>query len=101
MTSPGNFDLEKALDEGPDLIADALEKWRVASLGREKIEALLYATVKGGSEKITATEIKARINSDPHRYEAVLVEIKAEANYTRLLERHLANKKRAGFRTTY
>ncbi len=32
MTSPGNLDLEAALDAGPDLVADALEKWRMASL---------------------------------------------------------------------
>lgn len=101
MTSPGNLDLEQALADGPDLIADALEKWRVASLEREKIEALLYASVKGGADKITASEIRARINSDPNRYDAVLAEIRAEANYTRLLERHLSNKRRASLRVAF
>lgn len=101
MTSPGNVDLEALLDILPDQVADALEAWRVATLDRERCEALLYAALKGADDGKTATEIKASINSDPARYSAVLEEIKAESNYTRLYEKLLSAKRRASLRTAF
>lgn len=101
MTSPGNLDIEKSLDELPDQVADALEKWRIATLEREKTEALLYAKYKGGIVPLTAPEIKALINSSGERYAAVLNEIKSEANYKRLEEGLMAMKKRASLRVAY
>ena len=93
-------DLESALENLPDQIADALTKWRKATLEREKIEGLLYARLKG-EDKRTGDEIKALIKSDPDRYAAVLVELTAESNYTRLYERLLSFKKLADHRTAF
>lgn len=101
MNSPGNLDIEKALDELPELVADALEKWRIATLDREKTEALLYVKFKGGVLPITSMEIKSMVNADGERYGKVLEEIKAESNYKRLEERLLAMKKRASLRVAY
>lgn len=96
-----NLDLDEALNNLPDDVADALEKWRTATLEREKVEALLYISCRGRSDKITISEIKSIINSDERRYAAVLEEIKAEATYTRLYERLLSMKKRASLRTAF
>ena len=101
MTSPGNLDVEKALDELPDQVAEALTNWRIATLNREKFEALLYSRFKGTHFGITSIEIKALINQDNERYDYVLNEIKAEADYKRLEERLMAIKKRAALRTHY
>lgn len=94
-------DLEHALESLPDQIAAALHEWRLATLNRQKVEALLYAKFKGEDKERLATEIKHLIHADGGRYEAVLEEVKAESNYTRLLEKHLSNKKRIGYRTAF
>ncbi len=97
----GNLDIEEQLSTLPDRVAEALEQWRIASLDREKIEALLFASIKGQNTELSATEIKSRIHADLNRYESVLHEIKAESNYTRLYERLLSAKKRASLRTAF
>jgi hypothetical protein len=96
-----NADIDRTLNETPDLIANALETWRMATLEREKIEALLYLQFKGDGEKRTADELKAMVRSDGSRYRVVLDEIKAESEYTRLYERLLAAKKAASLRTAF
>lgn len=92
--------LEEILDTLPDKIADALLEWRRSSLNREKFEALLYASIKGKDDGKTASEIKAMINADQGRYDMVLAEIKAEAEYNRLYERLMCQKKIAQLRVT-
>jgi len=96
-----NDDLEKSLSELPDKVADNLLKWRKATLEREKEEALLYIGFKGIDTKRTATEIKALINSSDSRYQSVMKEIMAEAEYNRLNEKLLAAKKSATLRTAF
>ncbi len=90
--------LEEELDKYPDLCAIALEKWRIATLDREKWEALLYARFKGEDKERTTTEIRALIHSDEERYTRVLSEIKAEAEYTRFYEKLMGLKKIAQLR---
>lgn len=97
----GHNDLEEQLDKLPELVSAALMEWRIATLDREKCEALLYAATRGQDDKMPATEVRARIQSNPNRYEAVLKEIKAEANYQLLYERLLSVKKRASLRTAF
>lgn len=82
-------------------MADALEKWRTGTLDREKTEALLYIQYKGEDKDRTATEIKALINSNMDRYQAVLSELKCEAMYERLYERLLSQKKLCDLRTAF
>lgn len=101
MNPATNYDIEQALNELPDQVADALEKWRIATLDREKCEALLYAGIKGEDKGKTATEIRADINASQARYESVLEEIKAESNYQRLYEKLLAAKRKASLRTAF
>jgi len=96
-----NSDIEEALENLPDQIADALESWRRSTLEREKIEALCYLEYKGQDEDRTSTEIRALVHSDSGRYTAVLDEIKAESNYNRLYERLMAMKKKADLRTAF
>lgn len=101
MNSPGNVDLEALLDTLPDLVANALEAWRISTLDREKCEALLYAALKGQDDGKSATEIKAAINADSERYNAVLEEIQKECEYQRLYEKLLSTKRRAALRTAF
>lgn len=96
-----NVDIEASLDELPDLVADALLHWRKLELSREKIDALLHMDFKASEEKRTADDIKALVRASDKHYQAKLLEITAEANYTRLHERLLALKKRADLRTAF
>jgi hypothetical protein len=101
MTSPGNLDIESDLNELPDKVAEALQLWRVATLNREKMEAVLYAGFKASDSDRSATEIKACINASESRYSSVLEEIKCECEYQRLYERLLSAKKRASLRVAF
>lgn len=93
--------IEETLTALPDKVADALEVWEIATLDREKIDALLFAMIKGRDEKKSATEIKMEIQGHPEHYQSVLHEIKAHAQYTRLYEQLLAGKRRASLRTAF
>ena len=96
-----NTDTEEALESLPDLVADALEDWRRATLMREKEEALLYLRFKGEDNERSATEIKALVHSSDSRYLACLDELKAESKYERLYERLMSKKKIADLRTAF
>lgn len=96
-----NAQLESDLETLPDIVADTLIHWRKQSLIREKFEALAYLKFKGEDKDRTATEIKALVNSDEDRYQAMLNEIVAEGEYTRVYEKLLSAKKLAGLRTAY
>lgn len=93
--------IEETLLELPDQVASALEKWEIATLNREKTDALLFSMIRGKDENKSATEIKMEIQAHPDHYEFVLSEIKAHANYTRLYEQLLAGKRRASLRTAF
>ncbi len=93
--------LEEVLQELPDKVAEALEKWETATLNREKVDAVLFARIKGEGENKSATEIKMEIQGHHEHYDAVLNEIKSHAEYTRLYERLLAGKRRASLRTAF
>jgi secreted Zn-dependent insulinase-like peptidase len=97
----GNQDIDNALETLPDLVAEELMKWRIATLEREKVEALLYARFKGEDKERTATEIKALIHANGMRYAAVLEEIKSEAGYERIYEKLMSSKKRADLRNAF
>ena len=93
--------LEAALEKLPDQVADALQRWRRATLDREKVEALLYLQFRGGEFKRTADEIKSMVRSDGGRYEACMKEAMAESEYTRLDQRLMSWKRLASLRTAY
>jgi len=101
MNHPQGENIEAVLESMPDVVASALQDWRIATLDREKVEALLYAATKAQDSDKSAAEIKAIINANPDRYQAVLNEIKAESQYVRLYERLLSAKKRASLRTAF
>lgn len=94
-------ELEIKLDELPEKVAEALEDWRLKTLERERVEALLYIQYAGEDLKRTATMIKAKIHSDEKRSKAVVEEIQAERKYTFLYERLLALKKEVSMRTAF
>ena len=96
-----NAGIEQNLDELPDAVANALERWRMASLQREKLEALLYLRFKADAGKRTSDELKAMVKADGGHYSASLAEIKAEIEYNRLYERLLSTKKLASLRTAF
>lgn len=100
---PGSRDqrTQEILDTYPDLVADAQMDWEKKTLEREKEEALLYLNYKGQDKERTATEIKALVNSDKKRFDAVLAEIESKGNYTRLYETLLSAKKNASQRVAF
>ena len=93
--------IEDHLDKLPDAVADALSAWRIATLQREKIEAMLHLRLKAGEEKLSVGDMKAAINNNQERYDMMLKEILAESEYNRLYEKLLSAKKRASLRTAF
>jgi hypothetical protein len=100
---PGNNNagIEKTLEDFPDIVAQALLRWRKSTLDREKVEAMLYLKFKAESGDRTATELRALINNSDERYEAVLQEISFESVYNAKNETLLAAKKLASLRTAF
>ena len=100
-----NDQLEHDLERGPDAIAHAKIEWRKATHERSKQEALLFARLKGEAEargeQLNATELKHLINLDDELFKYKLAEITCEAEYERVYEKHLANKRRASLRTAF
>lgn len=96
-----NADLESELEKGPDAIKKALLAWRMARLTRERDEALIAAKIRLDNPDITSTEVKERIKASQARFDLMTTEVLAEAEYNRVLEKHLGNKRRAGLRTAY
>lgn len=96
-----NSDLENALEILPEQVSRALLNWRKATLDREKLEGLLYIRLKAENADRTATELKALINSDQGRYEAVLAEISFESVFKLKEESLMAKKKEASLRTAF
>lgn len=95
------IDLEKALSELPDQVAASLQEWRVATLTRQKVDALLYAKFKLNDEKRTATDLKYLVSADEDHFKATLEEIEKESAYTRVYERLLSIKKAASLRVAF
>lgn len=91
-------ELEKALIDLPDEVADALLVWRTATLNREREEALLHAKLRARDIEMPAAQLKALINANDTRYEFVLIEIKAESEYNRKYEKLMGAKKIAALR---
>lgn len=103
--SVSNENLEHDLDRGPEAIKKALIEWRTATHNRKKQEGLLFANFKGQAllegKEISATEIKHLTICDPKMADLIIAEIEAEAEYQRVYEKHLGNKRKAGIRTAY
>ncbi len=96
-----NSALESALEELPQQVADALLEWRKATLSRERLEAITYLNFKSEFPDMTATEIKAKVNSSQERYDAVLKEVTFESIYKAKEETLLAKKKEASLRSAF
>lgn len=93
--------IEQQLNDLPDLVAQALEEWGMKKLEREKIEALLHMSFKASDLRLTIADIKAAINADGKRYQAMIEEIKSEAQYKRLYEQLMSAKKISSLRGIY
>ena len=96
-----NQDLDDELLTLPDAVAHAFELWQTGLAELKRMEALKYLTKKAENPEMNSTELKAWVQSDEGVYKFRLEIIKAEAEHMRLLEKHLSNKKRAGFRTAF
>jgi len=96
-----NAEIEEILESYPDLCADAMERWKVAELECQKIEALRYLEYKASGNKKTSDELKAMVRVDPGVYQASLAEIQAEVEYNRLYEKLMSAKKISSLRTAY
>lgn len=96
-----NQDVEQALSEGPDKVANSLLEWRKASLEKKRLAGLLFIEMKAKNPEMSSTEIKTRLQGSKEIFDAEMKEAVAEANYTRCLESHLAAKKLSNIRTAY
>ena len=96
-------ELHTILDTYPDKVAEALGKFKTATVDRERLAAKLYLQIKAefADDKITVDEIKARVKADEGHYRACLEEIIAESEYTALYEKLLCAKRESGMRTAF
>jgi hypothetical protein len=99
--NPNNIDLEKALNELPELLSKSFEKWRIAGLDLERFEALMAAKIRGENQGIKATEVRDKINADDNWYQLRMDVIKAESYHNLIENRLLSAKKMASLRTAF
>ena len=93
--------IEELLSELPEKVAIALQVWRLRTLERKRIEAVLYLRHKGEDPKMTKDEINAHIELDAERHQKMLEEIMAETKYKELSDEQMAVKKKASIRVQY
>lgn len=93
--------LEAQLELMPDLIGKAKEEWRNATLERKKFAALLRARLKGEDPSRNSSDLKYMIDADLGYYNVCMKENVAEAEYERLYEKHMSNKKIISARTAF
>lgn len=100
-----NVDLEQAMFELPDKVAEALRSWRAAELERKRIAGRLFLTFKAESadrgRPPSRETLEAMVESDQSHYEARLAEILAEAEHNKLYERLMTMKRIAGLREAF
>lgn len=96
-----NDDIESSLEELPDLIHTDEIKWKKSKLDREHLWGELYLKYKNEAEKRTVPEIEAMIHTNMEYYKASLSEAVSEADYHRLYERLMCQKKLCDLRKAY
>jgi hypothetical protein len=97
-------DIIEILGTYPDKVADALEKWKRATLERKRVGSKLYLELKAksaGGEKITVKELEMMVESNQTHYELCLEEIMAESDHMKLYEKLMAAKKMASIRAGF
>ena len=97
----GHAELESELQEAPEAVSKAFETWRNAEESLKRHEALKHIDIKAKNPEMTSTDVKAHVTASDDIFQERLEVIKLEAEYTKLSLRHLADKKRASFRTQF
>lgn len=100
-----NADIEKALSDLPDQVADALFAWRKAEADRARLEGEVWLRIKedsaGTGEKLTSEDLRAKVKSHPACFEARILEANTEAVHARLYERLMALKRTSAMRAAF
>jgi hypothetical protein len=97
-------EIVEVLGTYPDKTADALARWKRATLERERCAAKFYLDAKAkaaGGEKVTVKELEMMVEADDGHYKACLDEIMAEADHLRFYERLMSAKKMASVRAGF
>lgn len=88
----------------PDKTAEALKRWKEATLERKRIAAKVYLEIKAksaGGEKLTVKEIEMMVEQNTDHYKACLEEILAESEHMKLYEKLMSAKKMANIRAGF
>lgn len=104
VTQLTHREISVILSEYPDLVADALEKYRKVQAEAKRVFSSKYLILKSqtaSEEGITETFLKHSIEADIEYYKAKLNEIIAEAEHQRLYETLMCAKKLASLRAAY
>lgn len=98
-----NAEIEVAMGNLPDTVADALYSYKSAIIDKERLCAKTFLEIKARSagEKITVAEIEAMVRADLDCYKASLNEVEKESEYVRFNEKLMAAKKLAALRTAF
>lgn len=93
--------IEELLSELPEKVSLALKEWRIKTIEKKRIEAVLYLKYKLEIPGITKDGINAHTELNPEHHEKVVEEINAEVKYKELSDEQMAVKKKAGLRIQY
>lgn len=97
-------EIVQVLGEYPDKTASALERWKKATLERQRYASKLYLETKAraaSGEKVTVKELEMIVEANDGHYSLCLEEIVAEAEHMRLYEKLMAAKKMASIRAGF
>lgn len=97
-------EIVEVLGKYPDLSAEALKRWKIATLERKRVASKIYLEAKAkaaGSDKITVKELEMMVERDDDHYKACLEEILAESDHMKLYEKLMSAKKMANIRAGF
>lgn len=94
-------DLEEALEQGPIAVSNALKVWRTKTHEKKRLESTISAEARLNNPEITTAVLRDLVRMNKWYDEACTEEIIAEAEYKRVDEKHLSNKRLAAMRAGY
>lgn len=98
---PRDVGISKALQELPEKISKALEDWDIAKIKRRKKAATLHLDFKINNPNSTTADLEAMVNENDEFCDLCLKEAVARANYKRLDEELMAQKKLGSMRNEF
>ncbi len=96
-----NSEIERDMNQLPDVVANALLDWRKATIARETWEARTILSSRASGMAMSWEQARLAVKASDEWVRLSTAEASHEAEHARLYERLMATKKTAGIRTAY